>query len=56
MTGMARAAAPELVILDVMLPDEDGYQILAQLRPDPATMLTGLPRVPGPARRYARIW
>ena len=28
---------PDLVILDVMLPDEDGYQILAQLRSDPAT-------------------
>lgn len=25
-------AAPELVILDVMLPDEDGYQILGKLR------------------------
>ena len=30
-------AAPELVILDVMLPDEDGYQILTKLRADPAT-------------------
>ena len=28
---------PELVILDVMLPDEDGYQILSKLRDDPAT-------------------
>lgn len=32
-----RAAEPELVILDVMLPDEDGYQILSKLRDDPAT-------------------
>ncbi|WP_303913108.1 response regulator transcription factor [Subdoligranulum variabile] len=32
-----RNAAPELVILDVMLPDEDGYQILNKLRADPAT-------------------
>ena len=32
-----RAGVPELVILDVMLPDEDGYQILAKLRADPAT-------------------
>lgn len=32
-----RLAPPELVILDVMLPDEDGYQILAKLRADPAT-------------------
>ena len=32
-----RNAAPDLVILDVMLPDEDGYQILNKLRADPAT-------------------
>ena len=32
-----RAGMPELVILDVMLPDEDGYQILAKLRADPET-------------------
>ena len=31
-----RTAAPELVILDVMLPDEDGYQILGKLRADAA--------------------
>lgn len=31
-----RIAAPELVILDVMLPDEDGYQILGKLRADAA--------------------
>ena len=30
------AARPDLVILDVMLPDEDGYQILAKLRADAA--------------------
>ena len=30
-------ATPDLVILDVMLPDEDGYQILSKLRADPAT-------------------
>lgn len=32
-----RTAMPDLVILDVMLPDEDGYQILTRLRTDPAT-------------------
>ena len=32
-----RAALPDLVILDVMLPDEDGYQILSRLRDTPAT-------------------
>ena len=31
-----RTATPELVILDVMLPDEDGYQILGKLRADAA--------------------
>ena len=31
------AAEPELVILDVMLPDEDGYQILGRLRETAAT-------------------
>ena len=32
-----RDARPELVILDVMLPDEDGYQILTKLRANTAT-------------------
>ena len=27
-----RETVPDLVILDVMLPDEDGYQILSKLR------------------------
>ena len=33
---MLRDITPELVILDVMLPDEDGYQILGKLRADAA--------------------
>nr|WP_235971242.1 response regulator [Palleronia pontilimi] len=32
-----RAKAPDLVILDVMLPDRSGYDILADLRADDAT-------------------
>ena len=32
-----RTAVPDLVILDVMLPDEDGYQILGRLRENAAT-------------------
>ena len=32
-----RDTRPELVILDVMLPDEDGYQILTKLRANAAT-------------------
>ena len=35
-----RSGRPDLVILDVMLPDEDGYQILAKLRADPACAAT----------------
>ena len=35
-----RSGRPELVILDVMLPDEDGYQILAKLRADPTCAAT----------------
>ena len=31
---------PELILLDIMLPDEDGYQILAKLRADPACAAT----------------
>ena len=34
--AMLRDITPELVILDVMLPDEDGYQILGKLRADAA--------------------
>lgn len=30
-----RETVPDLVILDVMLPDEDGYQILGRLRRPP---------------------
>ena len=32
-----RETVPDLVILDVMLPDEDGYQILTKLRANTAT-------------------
>ena len=35
--AMLRDITPELVILDVMLPDEDGYQILGRLRETAAT-------------------
>ena len=31
---------PELVLLDIMLPDEDGLQVLKKLRADPATRRT----------------
>jgi len=33
--SMARAETPDLIILDVMMPDMDGYQVTAELRKDP---------------------
>ena len=46
-------ARPELVILDVMLPDEDGYQILSKLRDDPATQTLPVIMVKAVLRRAA---
>ena len=45
----AREAPPDLIILDVIMPGEDGFRILERLRADPALaripvmMLTSLP-------------
>jgi CheY-like chemotaxis protein len=45
--AMAREGRPDLILLDVCLPHEDGHQVLARLRCDPQTrdipvlMLTG---------------
>lgn len=33
--SMARTETPDLIILDVMMPDMDGYQVTAELRKDP---------------------
>ena len=35
--AMARADRPDLVLLDILLPGMDGYEVLARLRADPAT-------------------
>jgi CheY-like chemotaxis protein len=33
----AREELPDIVVLDIQLPDMDGYQVLAELRADPST-------------------
>jgi CheY-like chemotaxis protein len=35
--ALARAHAPDLVLLDIHLPDTEGYQVLAELRGDELT-------------------
>ena len=40
---MARQQAPDLVLLDIMMPDMDGYQVCAALKTDPVT--AGIPVV-----------
>jgi CheY-like chemotaxis protein len=34
---MARAQRPDVVLVDLQLPDFDGFEVLRQLRADPAT-------------------
>ncbi|UWR21075.1 response regulator transcription factor [Sulfitobacter sp. S190] len=47
-----RAARPDLVMLDVMLPGKSGFEILAELRSD--TALSDLPVLMLTARGHAR--
>jgi two-component system, OmpR family, phosphate regulon response regulator PhoB len=40
---LARAASPDLILLDLMLPEMDGFEVCRRLRQDPATQ--GVPLV-----------
>lgn len=46
---LARSAAPDVVLVDVMMPEMDGYEVCRRLKADPAT--AGVPIVLLTARR-----
>ena len=56
----ARASKPDLILLDVIMPDEDGFAVCDQLKADPkladvpVIMLTSLPDGVGPRGLAAR--
>ena len=61
--GLAKAHAskPDLILLDVIMPDEDGFTVCEKLKADPALadvpviMLTSLPEGLGPSGKVGCI-
>ncbi|MBL8749358.1 MAG: response regulator [Planctomycetes bacterium] len=50
--GKAKAQAPDLILLDIMMPGIDGWETLTRLKRDPAT--AGIPVVIFTAREHSR--
>ena len=48
-------AAPDLVLLDIMLPEQDGIEILKQLRADPATRKLPVIMLTAKGSEYDRV-
>ncbi|MFO1050807.1 MAG: response regulator [Planctomycetota bacterium] len=48
----ARAARPDLILLDIMMPGIDGWETLTRLKRDPET--SGIPVIVFTAREHAR--
>ena len=46
---------PELVLLDIMLPEEDGMQVLKKLRADPATRRTPVLMLTAKSTEYDKV-
>ena len=59
-TGLRRTreSQPDLLILDLMLPEMDGYRVLSELRDAgdsiPVLILTARPAIPGPSSSTER--
>ncbi len=57
----ARASRPDLILLDVIMPDEDGFDVCEKLKADPALadvpviMLTSLPEGLGPSGKVGCV-